>query len=119
METTGIENNHNLAYAKQRVLEIKNFYKHLGTFLKLNFLVLLFKIQVFDRFIGDMDLDAKFVYWLEWNIYSIPIIWGVVVAFHALYVFVLKYKDWSVFKPKFLKNWEQERINEILKRNDH
>ena len=119
METTSIENNHKLAYAKQRVLEIKNFYKHLGTFLKLNFLVLLFKIQVFDRFIGDMDVDTKFVYWLEWNIYSIPIIWGVVVAFHALYVFVLKYKDWSVFKPKFLKNWEQERINEILRRNDH
>lgn len=43
METTSIENNHKLAFAKQRVLEIKNFYKHLGTFLKLNFLVLLFK----------------------------------------------------------------------------
>jgi len=62
----------------------------------------------------NLNLDIEFIRWIEWNIYSISIIWLVIVAFHGLYIFNLKYIDWTIFKPPFLIEWEQKQIDEIL-----
>lgn len=103
-----------LKIAKSRVDELRGFYKHLQTFLTANIILIIIKIDLFNWFIDSANIDEEFMEWIEWNFLSIPIIWSIVLLCYALFIFKIKYKDWSNLKPQILKNWEQEKIKEIL-----
>jgi len=47
---------------------------------------------------------------LDWNVYLTPALWGIGLAMHGIYVFH--------GKIKFIKSWEERKINEIIEKED-
>ncbi len=93
------------ARVQKRVSEIKKFYKHLGTYLLVNFFFIGRRIYI-DITQGDSFLEAftdfdnhNFFYW-----------WGVFFIFHAAKVFV--------FPNLFNKDWEERKVKEYMNKKD-
>lgn len=93
--------------AKARVKGIKGFYNHL--FIYLVFLVLW--IVFADKILGVVkdnvaNSDVGFNEWAKVNYWINPLIWGVVVLFHGVYVFG--------FKSSFFRKWEAKKLQEYM-----
>ena len=97
-------NDKKLLKAKLRVEEIKEFYKHLITFVMVNlFLAFIWKFsfKIFGNFIVSNQFDVD-------GFTHIPIwlIWGVFLVIHALKTFG--------FLNFFNKDWEEKKIKEFM-----
>ncbi len=79
--------------ARKRVAELKDFYKHLTSFIVVN--LGLFTINLI---FSPNDL------WFYWTFFG----WGFGLFFHAIYVF-------EIF-PYFGKEWEKQQIKKILEK---
>lgn len=93
--------------AQKQVKRIKGFYNHL--FIYIVFLVLW--ILFAGRFFGILrdsiaNTDVGFDRWSNINFWLNPLIWGVVVLFHRLFVFG--------FKSNFFKKWEDRKLREFM-----
>ena len=97
-----------------QVRQIKNFYQHLSVFFVGNIILLVIKFKAFDYFESVGFQDEGFLDWFIWNIIGTPIIWGLGLLFHGLYVFVYKAKLLSEFKPSFIREWEQDQLQRFL-----
>lgn len=93
--------------AKNRVDSIKAFYAHVIIFIVGTVVIFVFKDRMVDMVASQGAIDPGFLYWMEWNIVAIPILWGLVLLFFGIYIFKLK--------PGFLKNWEKRKIEKYLK----
>lgn len=115
-----MEHNRSITFlkAQRRVDHIKKFYKHLVIYVIANLLLLIFKFQALEFFAQRGIGDQGFLNWFEWNIIGTPIIWGVVLALHAIYVFVLLSKPLKELTPRFYKDWEERRIKEFMEEDD-
>lgn len=100
--------------AQRRVAHIKKFYKHFIIFIIANSLLLIFKFRAMEFFTENGIGDKGFLEWFEWNIIGTPIVWGIVLAFHATYVFVLESKTMNEMTPRFFKDWEDRQIKKYL-----
>jgi len=100
--------------AQKRVKGIKDFYKHLRIFVVINILLLVVKFRAFDFFTEKGIFDEGFIDWFEWNIIGTPIIWGIGLGLHAVYVFVFKSKPLKELTPQFFKNWEERQIEKYM-----
>ncbi|WP_290627597.1 2TM domain-containing protein [Altibacter sp.] len=94
--------------AKKKVQAIKRFYSHLIVYLLVNAGLLFFRIE-WAPFLFSQQ-DAAFISWLNWNTFGITFFWGLGLLFHALSVFVVKFK--------FLKKWEERKIKELIKKEE-
>ena len=98
-----------LLKAKQRVAEIRQFYKHLMTYLLFNFAFMYLgnfygvKIRIYADFIVSNKFTADgFEYYPLW------FIWGVFLILDTIKVFVL---------PKFFgSRWEAKKIKELTEK---
>jgi len=96
--------------AKKKVDAIKGFYKHLRAYVIVNLIILIIKINIVN-YISGGDLDTiNFHKMLDWNVYLTPALWGIGLAMHGIYVFH--------GKIKFIKSWEERKINEIIEKED-
>ena len=95
------------AYAQVKAL--KRFYKHLIVYLAVN-LILLFSSNKFHFVLVSYEAigEPKYLRWVDWNLLSTPIIWGVFVLLHAVYVF-----NWNLFRK-----WEDRQIQKILNKEN-
>ncbi len=80
--------------AIKRVRELKQFYKHLFSYIAINIFLIAINL-----------LTSPGKLWFYW----VTIFWGISIAFHAYRVFV---------KEKFLgREWEDQKIAELTKDN--
>jgi len=107
--------------ARKRVDNIKKFYKHLTVFIVINSVLLIAKFKLFDFFTQQGVQDQGFYDWLNWNIIGTPVVWGIGLLLHGIYVFRMNSRPLKDFRPRFVKNWEMKKMEEFLreeKRND-
>jgi 2TM domain len=82
--------------AKKKVEEIKGFYSHLTSYI----LVIAFLIFI------NLRYSPKHL-WFFWPAFG----WGIGLLFHAIGTFDII--------PFFGKNWEQRKIDELMKKNEN
>ncbi len=98
-----------LERAKKRVKRLKGFYTHLSVYIVINIILLILKGR-FLVFIVDKtgNVETQFIDWLDWNIISTPLIWGVFLAIHGI----------KVFSHPYLEKWEAKKIQKLMERED-
>ncbi|GMN09277.1 hypothetical protein MTsPCn9_02670 [Croceitalea sp. MTPC9] len=100
--------NSDLARAQKRVEVLKNFYKHLTTYILINSFLLLFAKSFTIVLLSKQALgNPEFLEWVNWNFYGTPIIWGIALLIHAVYVFL----------PSPFKKWEEKQIKKYLEKD--
>jgi len=93
--------------AISRVQEERSFYTHIGLYLICNTIIFIIILQLRDYFYDG---------YLLLNLISTPIIWGVFLLVHGLWVFrgaTHNKKRFNLFV--FTKKWEERKIKEIMK----
>ncbi len=104
--------------AQKKVENIKKFYSHLKVYLVVNIILMFLAYKAMD-FVGrDAFHDQGFIDWYLWNIIGTPVLWGVGLLAHALYVFRFQSKPLKMPKPKFLKDWEQRQISKYIEEEE-
>lgn len=94
--------------AQRRVAEIRGFYNHLGVYLVVNAVLLLFKERMTVTLLSKRALgNPEFLEWIDWNVYGTPIIWGIILAVHGVKVF----GGFSIFGRK----WEERQMERFMK----
>ncbi len=92
--------------AKKRVVRIKGFYKHLTAYLIINTVIICLKTYFMD-FVEIKGVgDENFLNWLDWNIISTPLLWGIGLLIHGICVFR--------FKFGFVQKWEERQIRKYM-----
>lgn len=95
--------------AQRRVKKIKRFYRHLTVYIVVNILLVYFGLRGVDFIeINSPEADTRVVFWLFWNVLSVPILWGIGLLIHGL----------CVFNPKIniVKHWEERQLQKILEK---
>lgn len=95
--------------AKKKVDDIKSFHRHLTAYIVVNIFVLLIKLNI-GNWVAMEELGLNFSKWLDWNIILTPLLWGIGLAAHAVYVYRYKFK--------FIKAWEEKKIRELMDKED-
>ncbi len=93
--------------AQAKVKRIKGFYNHL--FIYVLFLIFWFTLAGrFFGFIGDSigNVDDGFFRWANINLWLNPLIWGIIIAIHAIFVFGRT--------GKRIRKWEDRKIAEFM-----
>jgi len=95
--------------AQKRVKKIKRFYRHLTVYIVVNILLVYFGLRGVDFLeINSPEVDTRVVFWLFWNVLSVPFFWGIGLLIHGL----------CVFKPRinFVKDWEERQLKKIMEK---
>ena len=95
--------------AKKRVEDLKSFYNHLKIFLIANILLIVAKLSI-NEWMQQTVENEELLRWLDVNIYVTPLIWGLVILGHGIYAYRHKFR--------FLKKWEDQKIQEFLDEED-
>ena len=105
------ENTATYERAVKHVKKIKSFHRHILAYFIFNIVIvgLGFKFA-FDIVDATPNADKGFVNWMYLNVWSTPILWGIGLIIHGLYVYR--------FKFSFFKNWEERKIKELIEKDD-
>lgn len=96
--------------AKKKVESIKGFYKHLKAYIIVNLIIFILRVNIVN-YISGGELDTiNFHRMLDWNTYLTPILWGIGLAAHGIFVFH--------GKINFIKNWEERKLKELIDKED-
>jgi len=101
-----------LKRAQKKVKNLKDFYRHLRVYIVINILLLVVKLKAYNYFTEEGTMQESFFDWFEWNIIVTPVVWGLGLGVHALYVF--NSKPLKSFKPKFYTDWEERQIEKYM-----
>ncbi len=94
--------------AKKKVEQIKGFYTHLTVYIIINLIIFVRgNIMVFLK--SDVE-NKNLLDWIDWNIFFTPVLWGIGLFFHGLFVFQNRFK--------VLKNWEDRKMKEFLEKEE-
>lgn len=106
--------------AQKRVNDMKKFYRHLRVYVIINILLLVVKLNLYEWFNGEYEWmqSPNFTNWFSINIIGTPLLWGIGLLIHGLYVFKLKSRTWQELKPEFLKKWEERQLEKILRETE-
>ncbi len=99
-----------LTKARKRVENIKCFYTHLIMFFFGALLLLLGRGAILGFFVSRGMDDGDFLKWVGWNVYLIPVIWGMGLGIAALFLFG--------FKSMGIKNWEDRQLRKYMEEDD-
>lgn len=109
METSALYKKYE--YAKKRVREERIFYTHLGVYLVINTIISIVILQL-----------QEYIYdgYLVINLISSPVLWGVFLLGHGIWVFRNENLLKTTFKfSLFGKKWEERKIKELIDNNNH
>ena len=107
-----MENTKNNKYeeALKHVKKIRGFHRHVIVYFIINIILLFIKrkaiLQIFNETTID---DPGFIYWMNVDIIGTPILWGIGLLIHGLYVYR--------FKFSFFKGWEERKIKELMNKD--
>ena len=96
--------------AKKKVEAIKGFYSHLKAYIIVNLIIFILRANVISYIRGGEVDTLDFQRWLDWNTYLTPVLWGIGLAIHGLYVFQ--------HKISFFKRWEERKLKEFMEEED-
>ena len=108
-----MENTKNNKYeeAVKHVKKIKGFYKHVLIYFIINIILIGIKgIPVLYILNDNQNAEKVFIDWVDFNIWSTPILWGIGLLIHGLYVYR--------FKFSFFRVWEDRKIKEFMDQDD-
>ena len=107
--------------AQKRVNDMKKFYRHLRVYIIINLLLLVVKLNLFNWFKDDYAWmqNPQFTDWLNWNLLGTPVLWGIGLLVHGLYVFKFKSQSWQELKPEFIKKWEKRQLDKFLREENN
>lgn len=93
--------------AQKRVEQIKGVYQHLTAYVLINIALFLLRdkftfVLLSKRAIG----NPGFLDWIDWNVFGTAIVWGIILAVHAIKVF----GNISIFG----KEWERRKIQQFM-----
>ncbi|MGI9552377.1 MAG: 2TM domain-containing protein [Aurantibacter sp.] len=96
--------------AQKRVAKIMGFYNHLAVYLIVNIVLYLLRDKMTVIFLGERVFDSlEILKSIDWDIFGIPIIWGIFLIIHAVKVF----GNFSLFG----RNWEEKKIRQFMEEN--
>lgn len=93
----------NLERAKNRVNELKGYYRHIFIFVFVNALLLVVRMGVLNRLVPDGFPNEPYFY--DWIIGNIAI-WGLILIVHTVLVYRHKFT--------FFKKWEERQIQKYM-----
>lgn len=97
--------------AVEHVKKIKGFYRHVLIYFVINIVLIVSKkIPVLYVLVDKQKDDQAFIDWVNINIWSTPIIWGIVLLIHGLYVYRYKFS--------FFRGWEERKIKELMEEDN-
>ncbi len=91
--------------AKKRVEALKGFYQHLAVYIVVNIFLFIIKGNVLE-FFQNKATDENFLEWVDWNIFIVPLFWGIGLLFHAAKTFQ--------YKIPIIKNWEERTLKKYM-----
>ncbi len=91
--------------ARKKVGQLRGFYVHLAWYVGISLLLIGSRIYYMVTAVP-APTNMEFQNWLDWNIFLLPVIWGIAVAIHAQRVFSLKWNP--------LARWEKRKLREIM-----
>lgn len=94
-----------LTEARKKVEALKGFYIHLLVYCLVNIGLFIIKGNILQFFLSGSP-DQNFIEWVDWNILTVPLFWGIGLLFHAEKVFQ--------YKLKFIKNWEKRQLENFI-----
>ncbi|WP_222984523.1 2TM domain-containing protein [Flagellimonas meishanensis] len=98
-----------LEQAKKRVKQLKKFYSHIVAFIVVNIALIVLKLEVLGYLKNKIDgVDFYVAHWLDWEIISTPIIWGLILVAHGLWVFY-----WPL-----TQKWEERQIQKYIEKEN-
>ena len=93
--------------ALKHVKRIKGFYKHIITYIIFNIILFIIKWRAVDYVLNNTAYAEKgLIDWMYVDIFSTPVIWGIILLIHGLYVYRYKFT--------FFKKWEYRKIKEYM-----
>lgn len=95
--------------ARKKVDAIKGFHTHIGVYIVINILILLFRANILS-ILRLNRVDLEFERWLDLNTWGTVLFWGIGLAIHGLYVYR--------FKFGFIKRWEERKLKEFMEKED-
>lgn len=96
--------------AKKKVDAIKGFYSHLKAYIIVNVILFILKANIVSYIAGGELDTVDFHKMLDWNTYITPVLWGIGLALHGIYVFH--------GKIGLIKNWEERKIRAYMEKED-
>ena len=94
--------------AVKHVKKIKGFHKHVLIYFIINIILIGIKrIPILYVVNDNQNADQVFLDWMDINFWSTPILWGIGLIIHGLYVYR--------FKFSFFRTWEERKIKEFMK----
>lgn len=95
--------------AKKRVGQIKKFYRHVTIFIIVNIVLIVLKLKIVNYLLDQNgDMGPNFEHWVDWEIISTPVIWGLILLVHGIWVFY-----WP-----FTQKWEQRQIQKFMEKEE-
>lgn len=93
--------------AQKKVAKIRGFYNHIVVYLIVNIVLFLLRDKVTIIFLGKRFFGSpEILENINWDIFGTPIIWGIILIFHAVKVF----GNFSFFG----KDWEEKKLQQFL-----
>ncbi|WP_025740093.1 2TM domain-containing protein [Aquimarina pacifica] len=116
-----LPNNENKAYekARKRLKDEKGFYSHLTAYIIINIAILILRSNIVSFFKINTTQHNGFDDWLDWHVIFTPLLWGIGLALHGLWVFRKNSILEKFFKKSiFSKEWEERKIQEFIDDDD-
>jgi len=97
--------------ALKHVEKIRGFHRHVIVYFIFNIIIVVLGYK-FANFVLDTtpNHEKGFVDWIHINVWSTPVLWGIGLLIHGLYVYR--------FKVSFFKGWEERKIKELMSEED-
>jgi hypothetical protein len=93
--------------AVKHVKKIRGFHRHVLIYFIINIILFGIKqIPVIHVLYENQNTDQAFIDWIDVNIWGTPILWGIGLLIHGLYVYR--------FKFSFFRAWEERKIKEFM-----
>ena len=94
-----------LEQATKRVGQLKKFYSHIMIYIFVNIALVILKLHLFSSLESwSRRIELNNLHWTDWEITSTPLIWGVFLIGHGIWVF-----SWPL-----TKRWEERQIQKLM-----
>lgn len=93
--------------AVKHVKKIRGFHRHVLIYFIINIILFGIKqIPVIYVLYENQNSNQAFIDWIDINVWGTPILWGIGLLIHGLYVYR--------FKFSFFRTWEERKIKEFM-----
>ena len=93
--------------ALKHVEKIRGFHRHVIAYFIFNIIIVTLGWKLANFVLSTTpNHDKGFIDWMHINVWGTPVLWGIGLLIHGLYVYR--------FKFSFFKRWEERKIKELM-----